>query len=167
MKRNLGALAVLGGWLCIPLSGVFGLFATSLLDLEGHRGGPEPGSVYGLSEENVLAVVVIVSLASTFPVAVAMLLRDPSRMLYAGAAAMGLAGIALLPDGLGRIHSIALIPGAGLLALGGRLLHEAAVSRFAAEGDDVAAAGLRETNAKDVGAEASATEAAGTEGGLP
>jgi hypothetical protein len=165
MKRNLGALAVLCGWLCIPLSGIFGLLAASLLNLDAYGGGPVPGSVYGQSEESVLAVVVIAALASTVPVVVALLLRDPGRMLYAGAAAMGAVGVALLPDGLGRIHSIALIPGAGLLALGGRLLHEAGVSRGAWTGGDAAASDVVEA-AGEGRASKPGAEAAGTEGGL-
>jgi hypothetical protein len=165
MKRNLGALAILSGWLCIPLSGILGLLAASLLNLDASEGGPDPASVYGLSEENVLAIVVIAALASTVPVAVAMLLRDPSRMMYGGAAAMGAVGVALLPDGLGRIHSIALLPGAVLLALGGRLLHEAGMSRGSAAGGEVADTDLLETNAAER-ASAAGAESAGTQGGL-
>jgi hypothetical protein len=161
----LGALAVFGGWLCIPLSGILGLTATVFLNLDTYQGSSDPASIYGLSEESVLGAVAVVALLATIPVAASMLMRDPSPLLYAFAVAMGVLGIGLLPDDLGRTYAIAILPGAILVAAGGWLLHLDSEARVAAAAADEAA--TAEKAAEEAGGGVAGIEPAATAGAAP
>jgi len=122
MQRVFGALAAFGGWISLLLSAAVGLLATELLGLS-HTEGPLPlSAVYGIPEVIVLWVLVGAALLALLPVGAAMVSERPSRALYTAAGAMALTGIALLPDELGRIHALVILPGAGFFALGGLLL---------------------------------------------
>ena len=125
MQRIFGALAVFGGWLCIPLGGVIVLVATEFMGLN-HTEGPLPANgLYGVPSIVVLWVLVGASILALVPVGAAMLAPDPSRRLYAAAAVMAAIAVLLLPDELGRAMDLAILPGAGLFAAGGWWLHQA------------------------------------------
>jgi len=122
MQRVFGALAAFGGWVCLLASAAAGLLATESLGL-GHTEGSLPrSSVYGIPEVVVLWVVFGFALLALIPVGAAMLMERPSALLFLTAAAMAAAGLALLPDELGRIHSLTILPGAAAFAAGGYLM---------------------------------------------
>jgi hypothetical protein len=125
MQRRYGALAVFGGWLCIPLSVVSGLIATQVLGFAHTLGPPPPTGVYGTDAIIVFWVIVSVAILTLAPVVASVSAPAPGRREYAAAAAMAIAGIVLLPDDLGRAISLALLPGAGLFAVGGWWLEQA------------------------------------------
>jgi hypothetical protein len=125
MQRVFGVLAVFGGWLCILLSAIFGLIATQFLGLNHVEGELPPSGIYGVPAIVVLWIAIGTALLTSVPAAAAMFAADSSRRLYVAAAVMGAAGVALLPDDLGRAYAAALIPGAALLAAGGWFIHGA------------------------------------------
>ena len=125
MPRVFGAFAVFGGWLCLLLSAVFGLVATQFLGLDHVEGNLPPSAVYGVPAIVAMWIVVAVAIVTSIPVAAAMFAPDPRLRLYVAAAAMGVAGVALLPDDLGRAYAAALLPGAALFAAGGHWIHKA------------------------------------------
>ena len=125
MQRIFGALAVFGGWLCLLLSALLGLIATEFLGLSHTEGELPPSGIYGVPVVIVLWAVVAIALLAIVPVAGAIFAPDPSRPLNRAALAMAIVGFALLPDELGRAYAAAILPGAALLAVGGRLIHEA------------------------------------------
>jgi hypothetical protein len=125
MQRIFGALAIFGGWLCILLSAVFGLVASQFLGLDHFEGNPPPAGLYGVPAVVVLWIAVTAAIVSAVPAASAMFAPDPSRRLYAAATVMGVIGVAMLPDDLGRAYAAAIIPGAALFAAGAWWTHRA------------------------------------------
>ena len=125
MQRIFGALAVFGGWLCILLSAVLGLIGSEFLGLSHAEGELPPSGIYGVPAVVVLWAVVAIAILTLVPAAAAMFAPDPSRPLNWAALAMAIVGFALLPDELGRAYAAAILPGAALFAVGGRLIHEA------------------------------------------
>ena len=125
MQRIFGALAVFGGWLCILLSALLGLIATEFLGLNHTEGELPPSGIYGVPAVIVLWVVVAIAILTIVPVAGAMFAPDPRRPLNWTALTMAIIGFAVLPDELGRAYAAAILPGAALFAVGGRLIHEA------------------------------------------
>jgi hypothetical protein len=125
MQRIFGALAIFGGWMSLPLSAVLGLVATEGLGLYHTEGVLPPDGVYGFPAILVLWVVIIVAVVALVPAGAAMVAPDPSRRVYLAAVTMAVIGVVLLPDELGRAFGLPILLGAGLLALGGRWLHEA------------------------------------------
>jgi hypothetical protein len=125
MQRVFGALAIFGGWLCILLSALFGLIATQFLGLDHVEGDLPPSGLYGVPAVVVVWVAIATAVLAAVPVATAVFAPDPSRRLYIAAAVMGITGVALLPDELGRAYSAAILPGAALFAAGGWWTHQA------------------------------------------
>jgi hypothetical protein len=125
MQRIFGALAVFGGWLCILLSALLGLIATEFLGLSHTEGDLPPSGIYGVPAVVVLWAVVAIAILTLVPAAGAIFAPDPRRQLNWAALAMAIVGFALLPDQLGRAYAAAILPGAALFAVGGRLIHEA------------------------------------------
>jgi hypothetical protein len=125
MQRVFGILAIFGGWLCILLAVFFGLIATQFMGLDHIEGALPPNALYGIPAVMVMWVAIGVAILSAVPVGAAMFHKDPSSRLYVVAAVMGVLGVALIPDDLGRAYAVALIPGAVLFAAGGWLIHEA------------------------------------------
>lgn len=125
MQRIFGALAVFGGWLCVPLSAVFGLIATEYMGLDHVEGKLPPSGLYGVPAMTILWIAVAAAILTAVPAVSAMFAPDPSRRLNIAAAAMFAIGVILLPEELGRAYSAALIPGAALLAAGGWSIRQA------------------------------------------
>jgi hypothetical protein len=125
MQRIFGALAVFGGWLCILLSALLGLVATEFLGLNHIEGDLPPSGIYGVPAVIVLWTVIAIAILTIVPVAGAIFAPDPRRPLNWAAWTMAIVGFAMLPDELGRAYAAAILPGAALLAVGGRLIHEA------------------------------------------
>jgi hypothetical protein len=125
MQRVFGILAIFGGWLCILLAVFFGLIATQFMGLDHIEGALPPNALYGIPAVMVMWVAIGVAILAAVPVGAAMFHKDPSNRLYVVAAVMGVLGVALIPDDLGRAYAVALIPGAALFAAGGWLIHEA------------------------------------------
>jgi hypothetical protein len=125
MQRVFGILAIFGGWLCILLAVFFGLIATQFMGLDHIEGALPPNALYGIPAVMVMWVAIGVAILAAVPVGAAMFHKDPSGRLYVVAAVMGVLGVALIPDDLGRAYAVALIPGAVLFAAGGWLIHEA------------------------------------------
>ena len=125
MQRVFGALAIFGGWLCILLSAFFGLIASQFLGLNPVEGDLPPSGIYGVPAVTLMWVALGTAVLTAVPAAAAMIAADPSRRLYIAAGVMGVVGLALLPEELGRAYAVALIPGAVLLAAGGWLTHQA------------------------------------------
>jgi hypothetical protein len=125
MQRVFGALAIFGGWLCILLSAFFGLIASQFLGLNAVEGDLPPSGIYGVPAVTLMWVALGTAVLTAVPAAAAMIAADPSRRLYIAAGVMGVVGLALLPEELGRAYAVALIPGAVLLSAGGWLTHQA------------------------------------------
>jgi hypothetical protein len=125
MQRIFGAIAVFLGWLCIPLSAVFGLAGSQFLGLDHTEGALPPSNVYGMPEIVLLWGIVALAVFASIPVASAIFAANPRTRLYGTAAILTIAAVVLLPDELGRFYSVALLPGAGLFAAGGWLIPQA------------------------------------------
>jgi hypothetical protein len=169
MRRVFGALAAFGGWLSLLASAAAGALATEWLGL-GHTEGSLPRSnVYGVPEVVVLWTLLGVALLALIPIGAAMVSERPSALLFLTAAAMAAAGIVLLPDELGRIHSLTILPGAAAFAAAGYFMMQAGPAQTEAEaggsspagGDTLAAPGpaAPETRVEPEPAAASATPA--------
>ncbi len=167
MQRVFGALAAFGGWVSLLASAASGLLATESLGLSHTEGSLPRSSVYGIPEVVVLWILLGVALLALIPVGAAMLMERPSGLLFLTAAAMAAVGLALLPDELGRIHSLTILPGAAAFAASGYLMMQAEPAETDAEatagspaGEDVdvaAAAPSPETYAAPSPAAAPAT----------
>ena len=159
MQRIFGALAVFSGWLCIPLAGVIVLVATEFLGLSHTEGDLPANGLYGMPAIVVLWSLVVVAVLTVVPAGAAMVATDPSRRLYMAAVAMAAAAVALLPDALGRAIDLAVLPGAGLFAVGGWWLHQAGEIGAPAPATTDEEPENTETGAPSVSASASGTSA--------
>ena len=119
MQRIFAALAMFGGWLSILVGVAFGLVATQLLGLDHTEGDFPAAGLYGVPAVLVMWFAIAAAMVAAVPVGAAMFAPDPSRRMYVAAAIMGAIGLAILPEELGRAYAAAILPGAGLLALGG------------------------------------------------
>jgi hypothetical protein len=133
MQRVFGALAAFGGWVCLLASGAAGLLATESLGLSHTEGSLPRSSVYGIPEVVVLWILLGVALLALIPVGAAMAMERPSGLLFLTGAAMAAVGLALLPDELGRVHSLTILPGAAAFAASGYLLMQAEPDQTRAE----------------------------------
>ncbi len=125
MRRTLGTIAALAGWLCIPLSAVSAVVTSRMGGLSPESNGLTPDSVYGIPADLVLWVVVGAALLAAIPVVLTTLTESSWLPLFGVAAVLTLAGVALLPDELGRAYSLAMLPGAVLFGLAGWLIGSA------------------------------------------
>ena len=139
MHRLFGAVAILAGWLSVVVGVGLGLAESQFLGL-AHTEGPEPAlAVYGIGGNIVLWCFVAAALLLTVPMLAAMVAVDPRRNLTRIAVGMGITGLALLPDELGRAFGLPLLPGALCVWYGGRLISRDAIPGAAT--DAVPAAG--------------------------
>jgi hypothetical protein len=122
LHRLFGAIAVFAGWLSIGLGIALALVVSQLLGLEHKEGVPPPIDVYGISGGVVLWVFIGAALLLAVPMAAAMVGSTPRRTLRPIAVAMGLAGVALLPDPLGAAFGVPVIAGAVFVWLGAELI---------------------------------------------
>jgi hypothetical protein len=159
MQRVLGTLAAFAGWMSLLVSAAAGLLSSQVLGLSYTEGPLPPSSVHGLPEVVVLWILVGAAVLALLPVGAAIVSQKPSRSLYVAAATLAVAGLALLPDELGRVHAMALIPGAAAFAAAGYLLRESTAG--AAEAVPAAA------EAVPAPVEAPAAEAAAQPGSAP
>jgi hypothetical protein len=113
---------VFAGWLTLGLGVGAGLVVSELLGLQHTEGPLPPVAVYGISDGVVLWIFVGAALLLAVPMAAAMVSEDPRSTLRPIAVGMGLAGLLLLPDPLGRAFGGLLVPGAVLVWLGGELI---------------------------------------------
>ncbi len=132
MGRVVGAIAIFGGWLCIPLGAFAGLAYSSFFGLTFVPGAvsdaPPPSGVYGIGGTVVLIVFGGAALLAAVPAGSAMFARDPRRPLKFGAAAMASVGVLLLGDPLGRAFGVPLIAGAALFIFGGWVINRGATA---------------------------------------
>jgi hypothetical protein len=125
MQRVLGTLAAFAGWMSLLASAAAGLLASEVMGLSHTEGPLPPSAVMGFPEVVVLWVLVGAAVLALLPVGAAMVSQRPSRSLYVAAGTMAVAGLLMLPDELGRVHALALIPGAAAFAASGYLLRGA------------------------------------------
>jgi hypothetical protein len=126
--RIFGAIAILGGWVCICVGAFLGLARSEFLGMSNSV-GPQPlSTVYGFSAAVVLWLFVAVALLAALLMGMAMLAPDPRSGTDAAAVVMAAAGLVLLPDELGRAFGLPLLPGSALVAIGGWLIHREAAS---------------------------------------
>ncbi len=125
MQRIFGALAVFGAWICLPLSAFLGLVDTHFLGLTMVEGPLPSFGVFGIPELVILGLLGTATVLGTVPIGTLILSPRPGRWVQPTAVAAGALGILLLFDDLGRAHAVAIIPGAFLLGLGGKLLEQA------------------------------------------
>jgi hypothetical protein len=127
MTRIVGVAAALGGWLSIIISACLGVSTTEFLGF-GHIPGEGPTpltSVYGVPELMVLLILLGGAMLALVPVGAVLISQNPGRGLYYAAIAMAVASVPLLLDDLGRVHALALLPGAGLMALADAKIRQA------------------------------------------
>ena len=122
MHRLLGASSVFAGWLTLGLGVGVGLVVSELLGLQHKEGPLPPVAVYGISGGVVLWIFVGAALLLAVPMAAAMVSQNPRSTLRPIAVGMGLVGLLLLPDPLGRAFGGPLVPGAVLVWLGGEFI---------------------------------------------
>lgn len=138
MHRLFGAVAILAGWLAVVVGAGLGLAQSQFLGL-AHTEGPEPPlAVYGIGGNIVLWCFVAAALLLTVPMLAAMVAVDPRRNLTRIAVGMGITGLALLPDELGRAFGLPLLPGALCVWYGGRLISRDAIPGAATDAAPVA-----------------------------
>jgi hypothetical protein len=128
MQRVFGAIAILAGWMTVPAGAFAGLVASQFFGLTHVEGPLAPSAVYGISGEVVLWSFIAAAILLTLPAITAMVALDPRRPLSLIAAAMGIAGLVLLPDELGRAFGLPLLAGAVFMVIGGSLIHNASVA---------------------------------------
>ena len=128
MQRVFGSIAVFAGWLSIGIGAMAGIAASQLFGLNHVEGDLPPVDVYGIAGAVVLWVFVGAAILAIVPLAMALTSADPQRPLRRWAVAMALAGIALLPDSLGRAFGLPLLAGAACLEVGGQLIHHVAIA---------------------------------------
>jgi hypothetical protein len=122
LHRLLGASSVFAGWLTLGLGVGAGLVVSELLGLQHKEGPLPPVAVYGISGGVVLWIFVGAALLLAVPMAAAMVSQNPRSTLRPIAVGMGLVGLLLLPDPLGRAFGGPLVPGAVLVWLGGEFI---------------------------------------------
>jgi hypothetical protein len=113
---------VFAGWLTLGLGVGAGLVVSELLGLQHKEGPLPPVAVYGISGGVVLWIFVGAALLLAVPMAAAMVSQNPRGTLRPIAVGMGLVGLLLLPDPLGRAFGGPLVPGALLVWLGGEFI---------------------------------------------
>jgi hypothetical protein len=113
---------VFAGWLTLGLGVGAGLVVSELLGLQHKEGPVPPVAVYGIAGGVVLWIFVGAALLLAVPMAAAMVSQNPRGTLRPIAVGMGLVGLLLLPDPLGRAFGGPLLPGALLVWLGGELI---------------------------------------------
>lgn len=123
MQRLFGAIAILAGWLSIPVGAMAGLIVSQFFGLSHVEGDVAPSAVYGMTGAVVLWVFVAAALVAALPVAVALVAPDPRRQIRMLAAVMVIGGVALFPDDLGRAFGLPLLAGAACMWVGGDLIY--------------------------------------------
>jgi hypothetical protein len=106
-----------------------GLISSQFFGLTHKEGDLPPMSVYGITGAVVLWVFVAAAVLLAVPLAVAMFAPDPRLRLRLMAVLMALAGVALIPDALGRTFGLPIVAGAVCLWVGGEMIHREAVAR--------------------------------------
>jgi hypothetical protein len=139
VQRVFGSIAVFAGWLSIGIGAIAGIAASQFFGLNHVEGDLPPADVYGIAGAVVLWVFVAAAILAIVPLAMALIAVDPQRPLRLWAVAMAVAGLALLPDDLGRAFGLPLLAGAACLEVGGQLIHRGAI----ATGPSDAGAGAR------------------------
>ena len=135
MQRILGATAIFAGWLSIAVGAMSGLISSQFFGLTHKEGDLPPISVYGITGAVVLWVFVAAALLLAVPLAAAMFAPDPRLRLRLMAVLMALAGVALIPDALGRAFGLPIVAGAVCLWVGGEMIHREAVARGLTKGE--------------------------------
>ncbi len=128
MQRLFGTIAILAGWLSIPIGAVSGLVASQFFGLSHVEGDLAPSAVYGISGAVVLWTFVGAAFLAALPVLRAVVATDPRRPVRLLAAAMLIVGLALVPDELGRAFGLPLVAGAACMWVGGDLIRRESVS---------------------------------------
>jgi len=136
VQRVFGAIAIFAGWLSIGIGAMAGMAVSQFFGLNHVEGDLPPVDVYGISGELVLWVFVGAAIVMSVPLGAAMFEADPRRHLRWWAAALAVAGAALIPDSLGRAYGLPLLAGAACLVIGGELVHRQAVALESAGGRD-------------------------------
>ena len=128
MHRLFGTVAIFAGWLSVVVGAGLGLVQSQFFGL-AHKEGPVPAlAVYGIGGNVVLWCFAAAALLLTVPMLAAMVAVDPRRTLTRIAVGMGIAGLALLPDELGRAFGLPLLPGAVCVWYGGQLISQDALT---------------------------------------
>jgi hypothetical protein len=128
VQRILGATAIFAGWLSITVGAMAGLIWSDFFGLNHKEGDLPPMSVYGLTGAVVLWVFVAAAVLLAVPLAAAMFAPDPRLRLRLLAVLQALAGVALIPDVLGRAFGLPIVAGAVCLWVGGEMIHREAVA---------------------------------------
>jgi hypothetical protein len=122
VRRVIASFAIFAGWLSIPGGAMAGLIESKFFGL-GQADGPVPDlAVYGISAAVILWLMVLAAFMMAVPMAMAMFAANPQRRLYLAAVGMAVAGLALVPDDLGRVFGLPLVAGAAAVFLGARLM---------------------------------------------
>ena len=128
MHRVFGSIAIFVGWLSLGIGAMAGMAVSQFFGLNHVEGALPPVDVYGISGMVVLWAFIGAALLVAAPLAAAMVAVDPRRNLRLIAVAMTIAGIALVPDELGRAFGLPLLAGAACTWTGGELIHRDAVA---------------------------------------
>lgn len=129
MGRIFGAIAIFCGWLSIPIGAMAALLTSEFFGLSHVEGPRPPMAVYGISGAVVLWVFVAAAMVTAVPLASAIVATNPRRPLNLMAVALAIAGVALIPDQLGRSFGLPLLAGAGCLWLGGVFMNREALAQ--------------------------------------
>jgi hypothetical protein len=127
VQRIFGAIAIFAGWMSIPIGAMAGLITSEFFGLGHTADAPPIQSVYGLSGLLVLWIFAAAAVVTSVPLAAALVAVDPRRTLRVLAVVLLIGGAALLPDPLGRVFGLPLLPGAAFLWVGGDLVHRGAM----------------------------------------
>jgi hypothetical protein len=162
MARILGVMAALGGWLSIIISACLGVSTTEFLGF-GHLPGEGPTpltSVFGVPELMVLSILLGGAMLALIPVGAVLLSQNPGRGLYYAAIVMAVSSVPLLLDDLGRVHALALLPGAALMLLADTKIRQAREEAAAEAARPKALAAVASAPERDSGAGGAAGVAA-------
>jgi hypothetical protein len=127
VQRIFGAIAIFAGWMTIPIGAMAGLITSEFFGLGHTADAPPIQSVYGISGLLVLWIFAATAIATSVPLAAALVAVDPRRTLRILAVVLLIGGTALLPDPLGRVFGLPLLAGAAFLWIGGDLVHHGAM----------------------------------------
>lgn len=168
-------MAVFIGWLSLGIGVMGGLIESQFFGLNHKEDALPPMDVYGITGAVVLWIFVGAALLLAVPMATAMVAPDPRSSLRRLAVAMGIGGIVLLPDLLGRFFGLPIVAGAVCVWIGGEFIHRdalaagsiaqhprgpgmsisaepASVAEATARAEDIAAAGVPTTGASTTAA---------------
>lgn len=122
MAKVPAAIAVIAGWLTIPIGAVAGVVASKYFGLNVAPGELPQANVYGVNAAVIMVAYVIAALLTAAALQAWLSEPDPQPNLRLLASGTAVVGLMLLPNELGRAFGLPLLAGAAAFWIGGELV---------------------------------------------